>query len=294
MVDFLGIGVQKSASSWLWSMLKEHDAIWMPPRKELHYFDRNLTYPSPSFLASDKLEDRLNGEEAHNILFRQKVENELDTLNDNDIEKITWYKKYFLEPAYNDEWYKSLFEEGNGKIKGEITPAYSILNIEDIRHIKTLFPDLKIILIFRNPIDRAWSQLRFYITRNILTVHNDMDKIKAFIDSGIQETRGNYIQIFNNWTSVFPEEQIFIGFYDEIMENPKSFIGKISNFLEIDKEPLLNSNLLNQKVNVSVEIEMSKEIKSYLVEKYIVDIEKMADMFDIYPNRWLEKSMKLN
>ncbi|CAA6819325.1 MAG: Unknown protein [uncultured Sulfurovum sp.] len=291
-VDFLGIGVQKSASSWLWRLLKEHDAIWMPPRKELHYFDRSLLYPSPSFLASDKLKDRLNGQEAHNILFRQKVINELDTLNDN--EKITWYKKYFLEPTYNDEWYKSLFEQGYGKIKGEITPAYSILNKEDIRHIKALFPHLKIILILRNPIDRAWSQLRFYITRNMFTINNDMDKIKAFIDSEIQETRGDYIQMLNNWTSIFPEEQIFIGFYDEIMESSKSFIGKISSFLEIDKEPLLSSSLLKQKINVSVEMKMPEEIKAYLVEKYIGDIEKMVDIFDVYPRRWLENSMKLN
>ena len=292
MVNFLGIGVQKSASTWLWHLLREHDAIWMPPRKELHYFDRSLLYPSPSFLASDKLKDRLNGHEAHNILFRQKVEHELDALNDSDSEKIAWYKNYFLAPTYNDAWYTSLFEQGDGKIKGEITPSYSILNIEDIQRIKALFPHVKIILILRNPIDRAWSQLRFYITRNVLTVHNDMNKIKAFIDSEMQETRGDYIQMFHNWSSVFPEKQIFIGFYDEIIESPKSFIAKISSFLNIDKEPLLNSSLLNQKFNVSVEVKMPEEIKSYLIEKYIIDIEKMVDMFDVYPRRWLENSMK--
>ena len=76
-IDFLGIGVQKSATSWLFKNLKNHPDIWMPPRKELHYFDRDLKYPSPDFLASDKYEDRLKSTEKHNVIFREKMIKEL-------------------------------------------------------------------------------------------------------------------------------------------------------------------------------------------------------------------------
>jgi len=37
--DFLVIGVQKAATSWLWVQLKKHPYIWLPPVKELHFFD---------------------------------------------------------------------------------------------------------------------------------------------------------------------------------------------------------------------------------------------------------------
>ena len=69
-VDFLGIGVQKAASSWLHENLRNHPEIWVPPRKELHYFDRLPEYPTPSYLASKNLIYRLFGQEQHNKQFR--------------------------------------------------------------------------------------------------------------------------------------------------------------------------------------------------------------------------------
>ena len=285
-INFLGIGAQKSATSWLWKVLHEHDDIWMPPRKELHYFDRSLRYPSPSFLATDKLSDRLTNKEPNNMLFRNKLLTELGMIIDRKQGNIEWYSKYFLG-TYNDEWYKSLFEEGKEKVSGEITPAYSILNKEDIAHIKTLFPELKIILILRNPIERAWSQARFYMTRNLFDINKDIDKLKEFIDSDIQTTRGDYLSIINNWSSVFSKEDFFIGFYDEIEEDNKKFISKICDFLKIEKDSIMQKDILNKKVNVSIELEIPDEIEKYLIEKYYNDIEKLSISFEKYPTKWL-------
>ena len=260
----------------------------MPPRKELHYFDRSLDYPSPSFLASDNLKERLNNQKPHNILFRQKLEEELTLQVSSSDENRKWYLNYFLG-TYSDEWYKSLFEEGKGKIKGEITPAYSILSKKDIGHIHTLFPNLKIILILRDSVKRAWSQARFYMTRNKFDVESNLDEIKKFIDSDIQVTRGDYISILENWSSVFSKENLFIGFYDEVSSEKEAFISKICKFLEIENIYLDKSNLLDKKVNVSIKIEMPKEIEKYLVAKYLDDMKYLSDLFGSYPKRWFEK-----
>ena len=287
IINFLGIGAQKSATSWLWRVLKEHDDIWMPPRKELHYFDRDLSYPSPSFLATDKLSDRLISKEPNNILFRNKLSTELGIKIDSKQKNIEWYSKYFLG-TYNDEWYKSLFKEGKGKVSGEITPAYSILNKEDILHIKTLFPELKIILILRNPIERAWSQARFYMTRNLFDINKDIDKLKEFINSDIQTTRGDYLRIIDNWSSVFSKENFFIGFYDEIEEDNKKFVSKICDFLEIEKNSIMEKDIVNKKINISIELEIPNEIEKYLIDKYYDEIEQLSIIFKKYPTKWLE------
>jgi len=57
-------------------------------------------------------------------------------------------------------FYSSWFEEGADKMKGEITPAYSNLPKRRIVFIRKIMPNLKLILILRNPIDRAWSAAR--------------------------------------------------------------------------------------------------------------------------------------
>src|SRR6185295_12624998 len=38
--DFLCIGAQKAGTGWLYEQLRSHPGFWMPPMKELHYFDR--------------------------------------------------------------------------------------------------------------------------------------------------------------------------------------------------------------------------------------------------------------
>ena len=120
-VDFLGIGVQKAGTSWLWKNLRQHPSIWMPPRKELHYFDRSLNYPSPSYLVSQYLINRLLGKEHYNKQFRKILISELGgAIYKKDWERFRWSLRYCLG-TYNDDWYLSLFKLGEGKLKGEIT-----------------------------------------------------------------------------------------------------------------------------------------------------------------------------
>jgi hypothetical protein len=38
--DFLCVGAQKGGTSWLYQQLESHPDFWMPPVKELHYFDK--------------------------------------------------------------------------------------------------------------------------------------------------------------------------------------------------------------------------------------------------------------
>jgi hypothetical protein len=41
VIDFLGIGAQKSGTSWLYANLKRHPAVFIPDAKELHYWDQH-------------------------------------------------------------------------------------------------------------------------------------------------------------------------------------------------------------------------------------------------------------
>jgi hypothetical protein len=54
-------------------------------------------------------------------------------------------------------YYSSFFLEANNKVKGEITPAYSILPVNRIRSIRAIMPEVRLIFLMRDPIERAWS-----------------------------------------------------------------------------------------------------------------------------------------
>jgi hypothetical protein len=50
-VDFLGIGAQKAATSWLHEQLSAHPRIRFPGGKELHFWDRREARPASAWLS---------------------------------------------------------------------------------------------------------------------------------------------------------------------------------------------------------------------------------------------------
>jgi hypothetical protein len=159
-LDFLGIGAPRSGTSWLWENLRHHPEIWMPYRKELHYFDRSTSYPSPSHLSQPSPLKRLFGLSEPSHRYRRILAKSAhDVLRQPSVSRASWYLNY-LFGHYDDEWYASLFAQGAGKLKGEVTPAYAILKSEDVANIHSLMPDIKLIYLMRNPIERSWSAVR--------------------------------------------------------------------------------------------------------------------------------------
>ena len=56
------------------------------------------------------------------------------------------------------EWCTQLFSNETC-INGDITPAYAFLPIDVIQEIYKIVPNLRLIYLIRNPIDRAWSSV---------------------------------------------------------------------------------------------------------------------------------------
>ena len=58
------------------------------------------------------------------------------------------------------DWYLKAFSDTNGLLGGDMTPCYALLTTDSIREIQRMYPDVKILYIIRNPIDRAWSAFK--------------------------------------------------------------------------------------------------------------------------------------
>ena len=126
----------------------------MPPKKELHYFDRSNKYSSNSDLNASSLKKRIFSLRWYKI-FRRDI---LKSLNERNYKDTVFYLKWHLS-NYNDRWYLNLFKENY--VSGEITPSYSLIEEDELLSIKNIAPDVKIIFILRNPINRAWSQFKY-------------------------------------------------------------------------------------------------------------------------------------
>ena len=154
-IDFIGIGAQKAGTTWLYHRLNELPSFSMLPQKELHYFDRDSKYPSTNILQESSLIERKKNDK----WFQNSKQHIQNLERAGLIEKANWWRKWFYG-NYSDEWYLSLFEDAKG-LKGEITPSYSFLEVEEIKQMYALAPNAKIIFLIRNTIERAWSCLLY-------------------------------------------------------------------------------------------------------------------------------------
>jgi len=285
--NFIGIGAQKAGTTWLYSQLSKHPSVWMPPIKELHYFDRSPKYSSPNGLNAVSPFTRIWRNDPFYQRQRRRIVQSLPKyIVSKNFDMIRWCARWIFG-YYDDRWYKSLFEDKPpGTISGEITPAYSILTRQDIEWMNRINPLLKIILFVRNPIERAWSALRFY--KKIGRFKNDINCPNAVLATLAKEeytNRGDYMNTIENYLSVFDSSRFLICFYDSIEEKPEELLEKIYSFLEIPSI-MSDREQLSTRHNASPPHQMHQEVRAYLIDTNISSIEIMAQRYGGYFDAW--------
>ncbi|MFY0643003.1 MAG: sulfotransferase domain-containing protein [Bacteroidia bacterium] len=282
VISFIGIGAQKSGTTWLSERLSELPGVSTPPIKELHYFDRDESYPSINALAEKNPTKRMRG-----LLRRSRA---LDRVI-NRLKGLTLRKALFLRRWYfckvNDKWYLGLFKTLRG-IRGEITPAYSILKPEDIRRMFTLAPHARIIFILRNPIDRAWSHYRHVNKTNRKFKFKDepVQNVIKFMDSNRQHLRNNYIRTIDEFAKIYPKKQILVCFYDSITDHPKKLLAEVTNFIGADSKHIDSHCNLNARANVSPNYQMPDIVRNHLKMKYKDMMETLSIRYGGYCTKW--------
>jgi hypothetical protein len=95
---FLVIGGQKCGTSWLQDNLSQHPRVWLPPIKEIHYFDQGNV----------GLYARLLGTSKRMRKARFYATQQLRAWLSGETHELRWAINYWL--AYrDDEWYCGLF-----------------------------------------------------------------------------------------------------------------------------------------------------------------------------------------
>ena len=182
-------------------------------------------------------------------------------------------------------WYRSMFptikemenvERKTGfAITGEDTPFY-FWKEEAAKRIFEMNSNSKIIGIFRNPVDRAYSNYNLAIRSkteeltfeeaideeiDFLKKHSfreSTDNKRSYLAKGIYE---NQIKI---WFELFPREQIHLLSTEDMQKNPEKTLQKAFRFLEIPDYIIKNP----QKQKAVEYKKMNNETREKLVDFY--------------------------
>ena len=178
------------------------------------------------------------------------------------------YIPAFKEPHFFDipenykngiEWYKrNYFRNANKKIIADFTPSYFFEKEAPKRIFKNLGRDMKFLVVFRNPVDRAYSHylhskrddhesenfeksLELEVSR--LKKHeNQSDYLSYLRHSYVHQ--GLYAQMIDRYLQYFSLDNfLFIHFEDELLQERELTIKRILEFLEIDSSVLLRTDI---------------------------------------------------
>jgi len=266
--DFLCIGAQKAGTGWLYEQLRNHPDFWMPPMKELHYFDRLTTssVSTRSLPFARKEQDRIQ-------IARDRAE------DDRDRNFLDRFERLRQQNSADFDEYARLFESKGTLIAGDITPGYSILEDSVIRKIGDRFPSSKIIFIARDPVERAWSQISMYVRRGLIEVFDpdDVDRITEHLQRPEIAMRSYPSQIVQRWRQHANPDLLRVFFFDDLKREPVSLRASIIRFLGGD--PAKSSGYLPPDHNTKAEkskLPLTPAARSHLANFFATNLSVTA------------------
>jgi hypothetical protein len=277
--DFIGIGAQKAGTTWLHRNLQAHPQIWMPKEKELHYFDERIKQQGGPW-------SRLLGRRPVDKRWRRQIGTRFKRLPRKvSWQDIAWDLRYFFKRP-GDEWYASLFEQGKGRVTGEATPDYSILETDTIAHVHRLMPDAKIVFMMRSPIERPWSAMDMRLRLRGQSVDQVKDrKFYRRFDNKGSRLRTGYLGTLERWGAFYPEEQIFVGFLEDVRFFPQELLRSLYEFLGVD--PAFEPPGTEQRVHTRSVGRVPASPLVYLAWAYHEEIRELHERFGGYASFWL-------
>ena len=209
--DFLCIGAQKAGTTWLYQQLESHPDFWMPPFKELHYLN---DLGRVERAATPRRRDE------RDVLFLERLQ------------KLT------AEPSLSLRNYARLFEPKASLLSGDITPGYSTLTDDIIGRVVAFFPELKVIFLARDPVERAWSHLSMEVDCRQIEPFDvtDIDAVDRNLRRRGLLLRSYPSAVVARWKRRVRPDLFRVFFFDDLQKNPAELRRSILLFLDADPD----------------------------------------------------------
>ena len=276
--DFIGIGAQKAGTTWLHSNLQAHPEVWMPPIKELHYFDEKVELEG-GFV------QRLRGDRPADTRWRRQIRTRIrGPLEMVSSRELSWDLRYFFGTP-GDGWYAALFEPGRGRVTGEMTPDYSILERERVSRVHGLMPDAKIIFMMRNPVERPWSVTNMTLrSRGRSLEEMTIKNLRRQFKNKRVQWMTDYLRTLATWGAFYREDQIFVGFLEDVHFFPEETLRGLYRFLGID--PSAAGGAIRERVHPGSVSTMPSRLAIHLARSYREDARLLEERFGGYASFW--------
>jgi len=142
------------------------------------------------------------------------------------------------------EWCCQRFVRGPEQLAADVSPTYALLPDLAIKHIRSLKPDLKFVVLLRDLPARAWSHLKHMRVHGEANFegragsvesaqHNDL--IWNLVDD-YSLSASDYEGMLRRWLRWFPKEQFHVAFFEDAVAAPERYFAQLFAFLGVERE----------------------------------------------------------
>lgn len=263
--NFLIVGAAKSGTTSLANYLNEHPDLFIPKRKELRFFIKDI------LKSVNNSDPQIEG-----------------ILNQSILEEIEYFKQFEVE----------------NKLAGEASVHYLYHHETVIPKVQKYLGDIPIIIILRNPIDRAVSNWQYVPSDNnsfqeSLRLENNR-KLDRYNSFWYYKDQGFYYKQVKNYIDNFSKVKVL--FFEEFKNNTQNILNEVFDFLEISHITITNINkiynkrdsispkfiLRNLKINYRYNFIIYKYLKLLKLENLLFNTKSKNLDYDFKYNLYLE------
>ncbi len=180
-------------------------------------------------------------------------------------------------------WYRAHFQRayGSARLSFESTPYYLFHPLVPER-VSELLPEARLLIVLRNPIDRAFSQhnheraLGFEDLEFEQALEREAERLEGeeermFTDPGYRSfahqhhsylARGRYAEQLERWLGHFDRDQILVLSAEELFADPVEVVGRSQQFLGLPLESPLDLSARNAREYAPISAETRARLRA--------------------------------
>ena len=176
------------------------------------------------------------------------------------------------------DWYLSQFQAISSEpnlITGEANPLYINSQPAAERDFQT-FPNIKLIVLLRNPIDQVISNYYMRVRGHVENI--SLEKAIALALKGTPQAsnsdlseiydrrylrKGRYIEVISQWMNLFPKNQFLIVKSEDFFSDPATTLNQVCQFLEVESYQIQEYPKINQGSYPPISHSMRQTLNDY-------------------------------
>lgn len=255
---YLNTGQMKAGTTYLYSILRQHQEIFFSPEKEIHYL-------SQIYGLFRILSDDVRLRKAKSFI---EIANKMGRPIERYREVMLWIADY-LRPPTTEGWYEDMFRgHRSDQWVADFSNLTCTIPVDGLQEISRLAEDVRVTYCIRNAVSRAFSHAKFHLhfagqTHNLTALSSEELRRLLLSDNIYPQSQSeDHIAALHK---VFGNERLRIIRCESLWNDPRQVANGVCSFLGIQP---MSSEIKREAVNVGPKAEKTEEITRVFEEVF--------------------------